>query len=446
MKKTIIIGTLLTLLLLSQIPVKNLGMNKPAPSLYITGEEITPPTNKVKFVYFLGGAPIYSIEDLNIFINDVLAPFDVEPITDLTTYEPLENATVLMLLGQRNFHFFDLNVLIQFLHDGGSLLIALPDENFTAFNDILELFSLKPIAPLLDNKSHYEEIENVIINSSYCKPDHPIIKSIFGNVSTLLIPKGIGLEKLNQTPLINTTLVDYTLVWGTNTTFADKNNNGKLDRDEPVGQNLSVIHIIELWYGGKIVILPSVHMIADAYLSLTQFDNIVFIKSLAYWLGNQIAYISIRKIDVKPTFINIYKDPLQINVSFIVTNEKNETINDVKTYVFLVRLRRILVNVSAENVDDTCQYHATLNVSGIKAGIAYVYILAYKEYYGYRWAGQIQVTLFKPPVRITGPDVVLLTFGMIVPLVALVGLIIYAYPEYRKRKSEMKEIEEKIKK
>ncbi|RLE75780.1 MAG: hypothetical protein DRZ80_02190, partial [Thermoprotei archaeon] len=242
MKKTIIIGTLLTLLLLSQIPVKNLGMNKPAPSLYITGEEITPPTNKVKFVYFLGGAPIYSIEDLNIFINDVLAPFDVEPITDLTTYEPLENATVLMLLGQRNFHFFDLNVLIQFLHDGGSLLIALPDENFTAFNDILELFSLKPIAPLLDNKSHYEEIENVIINSSYCKPDHPIFKCILGNVSTLLIPKGIGLEKLNQTPLINTTLVDYTLVWGTNTTFADKNNNGKLDRDEPVGQNLSVIH------------------------------------------------------------------------------------------------------------------------------------------------------------------------------------------------------------
>ena len=401
-----------------------------------------PPINKVKIVYVSGGNPVLEKANLSTFLNEILEPFDLEETLKITTYEPLENATVLLLLGLRSFGDVKIEVITQFLLDGGSLLIALPDENYTMYNDLLKLFSLKVLGPIYDNETFYKETENVVVNSSYLLNEHPLARSLFGNVSKLVIPKGIGLEKINATPLINATFTEYSLAWGTNTTFIDKNKNEKYDKDEPRGKNVSLITVIELWYGGKIVILPSVYMLSNTFLMLLQYDDYIFIKALMYWLGNQIAYISIRNIKVEPTIVDLNSNP-RINVTFMVTDENNNTIPRLDVYVFLVRLGSILINASAQRVDNTTLYKATLDVTGLRWGTVIVYIMAYKKYYGYHWAGNIKVILYKQPVKKKAPDIILLTLGIIVPTIISLILIIYVFPEYRQRTRKLKEIEKK---
>ncbi len=410
-------------------------------------ENQAPPANLVKFVYIYGGSPQLEKSNMSIFIEDIISKtFKLEEVERLDSYEPLENATVLLLLGHQDFKDIDLGVIREFLMDGGSLLIALPEENYTLYNDILKLFSYEILGPVIDNTSYFEENTTIVVNSSQILIDHPIAHSMFGNVSKLVIPKAFAIRKTDEPALINATFVDYIFAWGSNTSFADENNNGKYDPDEAIGRNVSLIICIELWYGGKIVILPSVSMLADDYLSLPQFDNLFLAYSLTYWLGNQINYISIRDVNVEPQRVNLDEPNPHINVSCVITDENGEIIPYLNVTVFVTRLRIILKSQPAERIANSSVYKAQINVSSMKKGIVIILIMAYKKYYGYHWAGGVEVQLFKQPVKLSRPDPILLTFGLILPISISILAIIYVYPEYREKKAKLRELEEKIKK
>lgn len=443
MIKKLILVTVLLLVIISSNPVISIGIKQDS-FFNLNQTALTPSTNQVTFVYFNGGAPVYTKAQLDMFLNDILEPFLVREVSDIDTYDKLENATVLMLLGQTDLSSLEMNVLNQFLIEGGSLLIALPPDNFSAFNEILKLFALKPLGPVLDNSSYYENMTDIIVNDSYMINDHPVINSVFGNISRVLVPRGAGILIEKKKPLINATFESYSLIWGLNSTFIDENGNGELDENEIHGSNISLVRVIETWYGGRIVILSSIEMIIDNVLLRTEFDNLIFCKALVYWLGYQIGYISIRDISANPTFIDITKDKLEINVTFTITDENNATLKHIQVNACLVRLNEIIVSSAA--IGSGPKYEAKLNVSGIKPGLVYLYVMAYKKYYGYFWAKGPKITLYKPPVTITSVDALILVFGALVPLVLVIALSVYVFPEYRDKKRKLREIEDKIKK
>jgi len=442
MMKKLILTIALSLMIILSTPVTS--MVKRSIVFNINQTALTPSTNQVTFVYFNGGAPVYTKAQLNTFLNDILEPFSVKEITDIDTYDRLENATVLMLLGQTDLSSVNMDVLNQFLIEGGSLLIALPPDNFSVFDTILELFALKPLGPALDNSSYYENETNIIVNDSYMINNHPVISSVFGNVSKVLVPNGVGVVSEKKEPLINATFESYSLIWGLNSTFIDENNNEKLDENEVYGSNVSLVHVVETWYGGRVVIFSSIEMIIDETLLNPKFDNLMLCKALAYWLGYQIGYISIRDILANPTFLDVTRDKLEINVTVIITDENNATLSQIQVNACLVRLNEIVTSSIATGSGP--DYEARLNVSGIKPGVAYIYVMAYKKYYGYFWAKGPRITLYKPPVTIVGVDPLILVFGALVPLVSIIALSIYVFPEYREKRKKLREIEEKVKK
>ena len=442
MKKLVLFNVLILLMILMQ-PIKV------KPSYYTADSKImvkslTPSINTVKFIYYTGDSSVVNDANLSTFLNDILDPFSVEEISSLNTYSDLENASVLMLLGLTSMDSIDMTLLVRFLRDGGSLLLAFPEEDYSVYNRILDLFSLKTSYPILDNSSYENVKEIVIINSTYMTSNHPIFNSVFGSVEKIIIPHGIGIEPTGDKANINATFTQYSLVWGTSTTFIDKNDNKNLDEDEKKGVNVSVIHILELWYGGKIVILPSVYMMTDEYLSMTKFNNYVFLKALTYWLGDQIGYISIRDITVSTTNINLHTGPFELNVSFRITDENNNSLSDLKVDVYLTRLSQIIKNATQITKINDIDFRAVLNAYGLKAGVAIVYVMAYKPHYGYHWAGGIEIILFKPPVIPAEPDILMILFGIVIPAVIGFSLVIYLLPEYRSNRQKIREIEEKV--
>ncbi len=444
MKKRLILAIVFSLMIISSMP--GISAIEKSNARDFSYSALTPPTNQVVFVYFNGGAPVYTKAQLKTFLDNVLEPFTVKEITSIDTYDKLENATVLLLLGQTDLSSINMHVLTQFLREGGSLLIALPPDNFSTFDSVLDLFALKTLGKALDNSSYYENKTNIIVNDSYMIKEHPLIRSVLGNVSKVVIPDGIGLAKSEKEPRINATFESYSLMWGLNTTFIDENGNGKWDKNELSGSNISLIHIVETWYGGRIVILSSIEMITDNFLLNPEFDNLILCKALAYWLGNQIGYISIRDITANPTFLDITRDKLEINVTARVTNENNETLSQIQVNACLVRLNEIVVSAGAISIDDEPVYKARLNVSNVKPGVAYIYVMVYKKYYGYFWARGPEITLYKPPVNIISNNTLALILGGLIPLITVVALAIYILPEYMKKRRELKEIEEKVKK
>ncbi len=442
MKWRIYLAIIFSLMIISSLPISSSTRAFYTKAIDKTG--LTPPTNSVIFLYYNGGSPVYTKAQLGTFFNDVLGAFAIKEITSLDTYKELENASVLMLLGQTDLSSIKMDVLEQFIVEGGSLLIALPPDNFSAFDSVLELFSLRTYGKILDNSSYYNNQTNVVVNDSFMIREHPSIRSIFGNVSEIVIPNGAGIERLDSPPLINATFEDYSLVWGLNSTFVDKNDNGVQDEDEPYGENISLIHVVETWFGGKIVVLPSIEMIIDDYILDPQFDNLILSRALTYWFGNQIGFISIRNIVATPTFLDITHEKLEINVSAIVTDENNNTLSQVQVNACLVRLGRVISQAEANRLNNKPIYLAILNVSKVKPGAAYIYVMAYKKYFGYFWVRGPRITLYKPPVTIGDIHPLVLVFGAIVPILSAVILSVYLFPEYRNKRKRLREIEGKI--
>ncbi|MHA1615856.1 MAG: hypothetical protein ACTSX9_00870 [Candidatus Njordarchaeales archaeon] len=383
--------------------------------------------------------------DLTLFFQKINSSgFELKETTSLEDYGTLEGADVILILGSKNLNFIKKDILLRFLVEGGSLIIALPTESISLYNDlVLEYFSYKIGGTIKDNTSYYEKISTVIVDNSTILSNHPLTK----NLSKIIVPEGLGLVYENSTNVFPLPYHAYTIIWGSNTTYIDKNNNDKKDPEEPSGNNVTCCLVIELYSGGKIVILPSVKMLSDEHLSNPRFGN----KFLAYriidWLGGRYATIYIKDLKVSTTYIDLDNPNSRVNVSFEVVDEKNRPVENLTALVCLVRLGHVLKNFTAIRINET-NYYVEISFENltISRGIIYLMVLVYKQFYGYYWSEAVRLYLYKSPLPVTGADQILLVLGFIIPVILGIVLLVATYPEYRRNRGRLKKAYKKISK
>ncbi|MHA1609916.1 MAG: hypothetical protein ACTSUJ_07970 [Candidatus Njordarchaeales archaeon] len=381
--------------------------------------------------------------NLSLFLQKINeSGYELREANRIFDYSPLERVDALLILGSKNLDFLDQELIVQFLKEGGSLLIAFPTSNASEYNNfILKYFPYRLKGIIKDNSSYYTNFSEVIINNTAFLRDSPLIR----NLTKLIIPNGWGLIRENITANFTLPYNAYALIWGLNSTFIDENNNDYLDKGEISGQNVTCILIIELYSGGKIIILPSVKMLSNEILSNPLFHNKILAFRIIDWLGGRYASIRIKNIQLSTNYVRLDQKNKSITVTFIVVDENDEPVENISSWVCITRLGIIVANVTPEQINQT-SYRAIIDFSNIRVsqGIVYLIILVYKQYYGYYWSSPVAIHIYKSPIPTQGVDYVLLLLGFVVPIFIGLALVATAYPEYRRKKKKLKEIYQKI--
>ncbi len=409
--------------------------------------EISTAQTKESVFVLLETSTEYSIKGNYSTLISIMNKFELRNITSILDMKSLEGADVLVLLGPKTLSDINIEVLEQFIREGGSVLFLIP-EDFEEIKELLEFFGIDVLGKSYDNKSYYIYNSSILANSSQMIVEHPIIKSSFGIVESVVIPKALGLNITEpKSPIIkDVKKFVYKIIWAPNSTFADLNGNGKFDEDEPRGENITFAIGMELWWGSKIVIFPSAAIFTDETLAnTTKFDNLELLINTIYWLGGKINKLNINVKELGDIEMNS-SVKWNLDVTFNLTNENDELI-DANVYGIISLLDNIIGNFSAEYDNESKMYTVVFNVSVLnKSAIYNLYLLAYKKFYGFTWVkiGRILYSELKQESK--KENILFVILGVLIPgIVSIFGLV-RVFERYKRAREIVRKTEDKIRK
>ncbi|MHA1664684.1 MAG: hypothetical protein ACTSVW_02495 [Candidatus Njordarchaeales archaeon] len=404
-----------------------------------------PPASSISFGIYTGGSPTFSKTQLSLFINIITERFTrVTELTSITQYVQIADLDVLILIGQTYVNNDTWKLIETFLLEGGSVILGIPFENISTYGYFLDLFGLDVIGPILDNSSNFGNDSQILLVQNTWIKNHPIFA--YYDFRKISIPNSGAFVKSERNATISVKFVDYSLIWGLNSTFVDENNNQTRDPNELYGRNVSLCHLIELWTGGKVFLLGSDLAFTNQYLSNSEFDNILLFRGLINWIGKQTAYINIGDLKATPSTVYINIQPAVLNVSFVADVSDDSVLNETIFTVVLARGSIIILKENASRVNDTNAYFLQIDVSNLSKGLTNVYVVAYKKYFGFFWSDQ-EVTVILIPKNVESVySFIVSIIGLGIPGLLLIGLIVALFPYYKKNKELISKTVEKIKK
>ena len=389
----------------------------------------------------------YSITGNYSMLISIMKNFELRNVTSISDMAKLEGADVLVLLGPKTLSDINLEVLEQFIREGGSILFLMP-EDFDGIKDLLEFLGIDVLGRLYDNESYYIYNSSILVNSSTMVTKHPLVNSSFGIAESIVIPKALGLNITeSKSPIIrDVKKFVYKAIWAPTSTFADLNGNNKFDEDEPKGENITLVIGMELWWGSKIIIFPSAAIFTDQTLAnTTKFDNLELLINTIYWLGGKINKLNINVEKLGDITMNS-SVKWNLNVTFNITDENDELI-DATAYGIISLLDTIVGNFTAEYNNELKTYTIVFNVSVLnKSAIYNLYIFAYKKFYGFIWVkiGRILYSKLKQESKIE--SILFIIIGVLVPgIISILGLV-RVFGKYKKAKEIISRTEDKIRK
>ena len=412
------LATILLVLLTLSITFSQFNVNSNnTPTKYFKKQ-----TEKIQITILVGPGTPYIKEDTSSLnnITSNLYWVKVNYISEIKAYADISQTDILFILGHRNYSDIS-DFLLQFIVEGGSLLLAPPPDNIEEFDNFTSSFGVK-INPdfVEDNSSYVYENTTLKITNSW-ETKSPIFKGI----DTIVMPDTHSIELANST--INMELVKYPLIWGMNTTTYNGKN----------GSDILLSAGIELASGGKIVIMGSYRMFLNKFID--HGDNAVLAINLITWLANKVNALEIKNVNVSSTKVIVNAPNPIVKVNFTVTDQQD---NPVEVNATVIIIRRSspnpLIKVNATYLGEGL-YSAELDFTGQKSSTVELWIVAHKKYYGYFiWPNPenepYEIVLIKRLSYSIIPDMVTLIIFVIIPVVGTLYVFLRFFPRYRANK------------
>lgn len=368
----------------------------------------------------------FSFHQGGYLINQTLAGIDL-----LIIFEPNDPAD--------NFTKYEIEAIIQYVRDGGGLLIASSaDSIFTNINELVQPFGIQynnATAMCINSTDLSSPIgENNTLSSFFVTEfmDHPILTEnqyvplTDETVSTI---NYVGsLLELNES-WIDESLEDYDLqvageivdsyvvASGNETIFADKNGNGVVDENETIGSDNALIALTETKNNGRIAVVGSADIFNDTQMGRNP-ENELFYQRTIQWLTKMYAVIQNSNFDLDTFSVRI-GDTINSNVTYVAQN--NTLIEGINVTLRVVRNSNIELEINLGTADNT-NYSGTIDTNEIGKGTVYINIVGHKRGYGYNTTTDLYVEVFPPgPEPLDVPVLFIITFVLtiIVGLVAL---------------------------
>ncbi len=384
--------------------------------------------NKLNVTIITGNNTLVSETGLDNFKGYLksLPWINLKSLSNVKSYEDISTADLIIMLGVLTFENMS-DFLMQFILEGGSLILAPPADKFEAFNNFTKLFGVEALETVaMDNSSYYQVNTSVELVNSW-DANTPL----FSGVTKIVLPSGHPLRLLENQTIES---IKYPVLWGMNTTVAENY----------VGTNLTLAVAIELVTTSKVVILGSYGLLTDDYINIG--DNRIFALNLVRWIGNKFNSLKIKDVTVSQTEV-IKNEKPTITVNFTITNISDYPQNvNAKVYVVRAGDSAPLIAKNATYLGNG-KYTVTLDFSDIRASIVELWIIAHKKYIGYYTWPEIgekpfEITIYEYKSYSIIPDPLTLVLFLLVPMIGFFIVLIRMLPRYIRGKKKINEWEQ----
>jgi len=414
-KKVFKIAFLLSLLSYTMIAIPNI---KGQPNL-------SQENPNIKILIFHGGESPVSASSLSTF-KDVLegiGNFDVIFKSTIASYDEVNDFDVIVLVANKDLANVS-DFILQFISEGGSLLISPPNEDFRDIDNITKYFGVSVVDSFaIDNVSYVDNNQTILVKDTW-ESESPI----FNNVETLIIPESFGFTFTNIS--VKHLITRYPIIWGRNTTILGDYN----------GTDAVLAVAIESFTESRIIAFGSYKFLTNDYINMA--DNRAFVLNAIKWLSKSLARLDIKNATLSKTEIILGEND-HITVNFSTYDEFNYPIDvEAKVYVFRPGSNTPLMSLNATLIG-LGKFSANISFEGLRSGIVEIWISVHKKFYGYSLYKVGDVTLIDKKEFNPLPDPITGILFVLIPILMIFYVVFRFYPKYKENKEIMRKIEKK---
>lgn len=390
-----------------------------------------------------------------------VSDFDGSQITP----EILEGVNLLIVLEPtEEFTEFEIEDIISFIRDGGSLLIGGSSE--TAYTNVYEI--TQPFGFDFDNASAmYVNATTVSIGENNTLAafnitnylDHPIISEtqyvpLTDELVTTIQYDGTLLN-FNVTwaeeniPHDNLTdseeLVDaYVLANGYDKIFADENGDLKVGENETIGENNTFIVAAETTYNGRVFGIGSADVFNNSMIGRNEGNGYLYQRSIQ-WLTKMYAILQSNDFTLSTYSA---KSGEAINVSVNVFAQNNTELDTINVSLRVWRNQELQATIYLTTANNT-YYDGEIDIAdqNISKGIHTVHSLAHKRGYGYNLTNTYAIEVYpkdRDPFDLPIPYIITYAAAIIIGIAAFSFFFVRVLKTPKTTIEDVEEIEEEI--